>query len=168
MWGITSFHYYSAMWCCFFLTGKAIENYQIVSRDPEKKWYISEEVWPEEVFPLWFQGLIYFLTPSSASELFKLAQVTPYMYTDDVFVGVLMRTLQKRYVMQVSSEPDLSLFAYSNQDDVIEGEMLGFWLEGNITAFHVPNLKTYIEWSSSHYLGKDDDRIVRRTWFRTT
>mgnify|MGYP001793078401 FL=1 len=139
-----------------------------MSRDPDSKWYISNSTWSEEFFPLWFQGLIYFLSPSSSTELFKLALLTPYLHTDDVYIGVLVKKLQQRFFMQVGTVPDLSVYAYhSIKPEELEDELLPFWLEGNITAFHVPHHQIFAKWSSLFYSSDEYHGIISsKTWFR--
>jgi len=58
-------------------------------RSETSKWHISESVYPYTEYPAWYNGFLYFVTTKLAKQMYNLAESTPYMFTDDVFVGIL-------------------------------------------------------------------------------
>ncbi|KAF6019590.1 hypothetical protein EB796_022116 [Bugula neritina] len=72
--------------------GKLISTH--VNRDNSSKWFVSYELWPYKRYPIWFQGLAYMMTPKLAAKLPSLALNTAYMFTDDVYVGVLVSKIK--------------------------------------------------------------------------
>ena len=46
-------------------------------------------MYPYKKYPPWYNGFLYFVTIKLAKEMYYLAESTPYMFTDDVFVAIL-------------------------------------------------------------------------------
>ena len=70
----------------FIFIGKFLNNR--VVRNKYKKWIVSREAWPYDTYPTWFQGLVYFLNPRFAGELYQQAIRIHYLHVDDVFVWI--------------------------------------------------------------------------------
>ncbi|XP_067948978.1 beta-1,3-galactosyltransferase 1-like [Watersipora subatra] len=58
-------------------------------RNPKDKWYISVEQFKYDEYPPWFQGMVYFLTPCVARQIYELSFTSPYLFTDDVYIGIV-------------------------------------------------------------------------------
>ena len=130
-----------------------------MNRNPDSKWYVSREVYPNDTYPVWFQGLVYFLTPSTTAELFKQSLQTRYMHTDDVFIGIVVHkvpSIQKGIIKKNN------LSAITNQNDAIglEKHLGAAWLRGNVPFFHIPDRKVFTSWAM------DDLRLKPKHWFR--
>lgn len=119
----------------FCVEGHVIPEGKYPDRHPKSKWYISKHVWPDETFPIWHQGLAYFLSPSITGELFRLAEQTPYMFTDDVYMGVLVNKLNKSTRILVI---DLKHFS-------ADYRATAEWENGPHIFFHTPNFLAF--WS---------------------
>jgi len=50
-------------------------------RNPASKWYLSRKEYKYDTFPMWLQGLTYFLSPRLAKEIYNLSFTTPYIFT---------------------------------------------------------------------------------------
>ena len=90
-----------------FITRKRAEISQH-DRDPQNvKSYLSREAWPYDSFFLWFQGVVYLISPMKTSDLFQAALRTSYMHTDDVFmricIGKTAELGQKSIELNISS-----------------------------------------------------------------
>ena len=58
-------------------------------RDKTDKWHIPESVYPYKEYPPRYHSFLHFVTTKPAKQMYYFAESTPYMFTDDVFVGVL-------------------------------------------------------------------------------
>ena len=122
--------------------GKEIDS--VPNRNKSSKWYTSREVYPYNKYPLWFQGLVYFLSPQHTGQLFETALDTHYMHTDDVFMGIIVNKT-KSVQPYGRSLQFLSEFAIEGFDLVKTLQPL--WEDGKSKLFHVPNIKVYYTWS---------------------
>ncbi|XP_067930291.1 beta-1,3-galactosyltransferase 1-like [Watersipora subatra] len=122
--------------------GKSIDS--IPNRHKHSKWYVSKEVWPEDTYPTWFQGLVYFLSPQHTAELFETALHTHYMHTDDVFIGILVSKTEsiRPYTTALSSFSEFALEGF----DVVK-KLKPKWNKGSSIFFHMPELKPYYLWA---------------------
>ena len=98
---------------------------------------------PKE-FPVWYQGLVYFLSPRHAGELFHTALNTHYMHTDDVFVGICVNNTNSVRPHRTAVK-HLSEFAMEGFDLI--KSLQPKWLHGNAKFFHIPNIELYYTWS---------------------
>ncbi|ENN70802.1 hypothetical protein YQE_12467, partial [Dendroctonus ponderosae] len=66
-------------------------------RDPNStygKWYVSQEDWPEEIYPNYCSGWYTILTYDAALFLYAKAQTTKFFWIDDVFLtGIVARQI---------------------------------------------------------------------------
>lgn len=115
-----------------------------VQRDKTDKWYVSEEAWPHKYFPTWFQGLVYFLTPRHAGLLYSAALNTPYMHTDDAFIGILVN---KTSIFASGIRPITNISMYQGESYEDSVRMLSEWRHSPIIFFHIPNTQLFMEWS---------------------
>ena len=105
---------------------------------------MPREVWAPDEYPLWFQGLVYFLTPQHTGELFNTALDLHYMHTDDVFVGILVnKTNSIRPGATILK--DLSVFAPLGFK--IEETLRPEWNKRSIPFFHLPDIGIYYTWA---------------------
>ena len=112
-------------------------------RDEGSKWFISKEVWEPDLFPSWCQGLVYFLPPRYAGHLFNISLNTRYMFTDDVYIAVLV---DKAKEISIRSLNYFSEFAMDNHNLVVE--LRRYWEPGGRVKFlHVPDFEIYYKWS---------------------
>ena len=132
--------FHKSVFLCF--TGFQVQ-YPGPNRNEKDKWYISRERWPYDNYPTWFQGLAYFLTPSLAEKLVPISLNVPYIFMDDVYVGML--------VSQVRPKADIII----NQNLSATAAMTRFsidyylherWMSHNATFFHMPNMLRFNTW----------------------
>lgn len=116
----------------------------VPNRDKGSKWYISKKVWPLDVYPTWFQGLVYFLTPRTTAQLFQTALSTCYMHTDDVFIGIVVNKTRSAGIETIIDH-SISKFANRRQDPY--RTLRPTWDKGRSTFFHVPNRTMYYTWA---------------------
>ena len=130
---------YCQFLCCF-LTGKAVANPN-PHRNKKSKWYISADVWPYDTYPLWFQGMVYMLSPHYTADLYQAALRTHYMFTDDVFMGICVN---KTAAPTQKSIP-LKKFSSFRYGKTKNKEYQQDWDEKMVTFFHFPENKLYME-----------------------
>ena len=116
---------------------------------------MSREVWAPDKYPLWFQGLVYFLTPQHTGELFNTALNTHYMHTDDVFLGIVVNktkvfTSSTLYTLNWISEAEFCMWYLKT-----------LWDSGNAIFFHVPNIKLYENWNAEE---TQQNRLAGSIW----
>ena len=119
---------------CYFSAGKIQWNPR-PSRRKNGKWYISAEVWPYKDYPLWFQGMVYMLSPNYTADLFQAALRTHYLFTDDVFIGICVNK---------TAAPTQKSIALKNISSYHTGQTKKDWDEAIIPFFHFSDKKTYM------------------------
>ena len=135
----------------FYFTGKGISS--VPHRRKSSKWYVSREVWAPDLYPVWFQGLVYFLTPQHAGELFQTALDTHYMHTDDVFVGIIVDKTS-------SIAPFTNKLRYISEFAATTKQLTTKWLSSPSKFYHVPDLGLYYIWAVEN-LEKYRDNLPR-------
>ncbi|KAJ0988295.1 hypothetical protein J5N97_006651 [Dioscorea zingiberensis] len=67
-------------------------------RNPESKWYISPEEWPEEIYPPWAHGPGYVVSQDIAKAVYKLHKkgLLKLFKLEDVAMGIWIAELKKR------------------------------------------------------------------------
>ena len=134
-----------------YFTGKGISS--VPHRNKSSKWYVSREVWAPDLYPVWFQGLVYFLTPQHAGELFQTALDTHYMHTDDVFVGIIVDKTS-------SIAPFTNKLRYISEFAATTKQLTTKWLSSPSKFYHVPDLGLYYIWAVEN-LEKYRDSLPR-------
>lgn len=134
---------YPAFSIILLIVGKYLGN--IPKRNPRSKWFISWEAWPEKLLPMWFQGLVYFMSPRHTGLVYEAALTTHYIQTDDVFMGI-----------SVSKVPDFNSGVII--DDKISAQngdsykkvlvLRNGWINSSVLFFHVPIDSLFMKWSS--------------------
>lgn len=111
---------------------------QEVNRNNESKWYVSYDVYPHKLYPVWMQGLVYILTPHLASKLYPIALDTKYMFTDDVYMGVLVSQVKGADVL-------VQNVIGAHTEGKIANWEGAFRQEGRI-FYHVPSFEHFYKW----------------------
>ena len=101
------------------------------------QWIVTREEWPHDTYPTWFQGLVYFLNPRTAGEMYQQALHIHYLHTDDVFIGIIVSGTHSFKTGVVMKQNDISACV----------QVRKYWNEGVIPFIHVPNNKLYTEWT---------------------
>ena len=91
---------------------------------------------------MWFQGLVYFLSPQYTGQLFTTALNTHYMHTDDVFIGILVNKTKDFSTGEVLPLKGLSRSA------VITHDLQGSWKGASTIFYHVPDIELFYRWYS--------------------
>ena len=60
-------------------------------RDPENKWYVTKEEFPEDSYPPYMSGWLYIATPDVAAKLVAAAAKQPFFWVDDAYVTGVLR-----------------------------------------------------------------------------
>jgi hypothetical protein len=129
-----------------FYIGKSMNRKP--ARGSGSKWYMPFNEWPEKYYPTWFQGLAIFLSPGITGKLFEQALKTKYLFTDDVYIGVLVdrliKTDDKRLKTDITVK-QLKHFVNSNNYN-LRGQFES-WEHGPHVLYHVPKPKEFWLWS---------------------
>lgn len=90
--------------------------------------------------------MCYFLSPKSSHILYQTALRTPYLFTDDVFMGVLIKNIS-------TTEHRIKLIAYSKltryadmSKEYATQKLKKEWERGVGVLFHLPITKSFWEW----------------------
>lgn len=70
------------------------------------KWYVPEEVYPEETYPDFCSGSAYLMKAVDASKIYNVSNKTNFFWIDDVFVTGVLR---EKYDMIVNNKSKNSL-----------------------------------------------------------
>ncbi|XP_062391476.1 beta-1,3-galactosyltransferase 2-like [Sardina pilchardus] len=93
-----------------YITGYTMWNRPVV-RDPQSKWYVSEELFPEPNYPNYVQGMGYLLSNDLPEKLVRVSKDIKFFNIEDAYVGVCLTHLK----IEVSIPPDPSQFrAYTS------------------------------------------------------
>ena len=96
---------------------------------------------------MWFQGLVYFLSPQYTGQLFTTALNTHYMHTDDVFMGILVNKTKEFRTGTVWPIKRLAL----SKEKLFN--LVKVWEKGRAIFYHVPQTRLFYTW----YFGKHTD-----------
>lgn len=66
----------------------------VVLRDPNSKWFLPKDVFPEDFYPRYALGLGYVFSLDIPNKLIKAARHVPAVYIEDVYLGLCMRYLR--------------------------------------------------------------------------
>lgn len=80
-----------------FITGSVIRDGS-PRRDPSSKWYLSEELYPEDSFPAYVSGAGYVFSTDLAARISWASSLVPLIPLEDVYVGLCLRVLGVRPV----------------------------------------------------------------------
>ena len=80
-----------------FITGSVISDGR-PRRDPNSKWYVSEELYPEDSFPWYVSGAGYVFSADLASRISWASRFVRMIPLEDVYVGLCLRVLGVRPV----------------------------------------------------------------------
>ena len=116
--------------------GRPVRN----KRGPYAQWYISREVWAPDEYPMWFQGLVYFLSPQNTGQLFTTALNTHYMHTDDVFMGILVNKTREFSTGELLPLQGLSI------SETVTTHIQGAWTSASYIFYHVPEIELFHTW----------------------
>lgn len=127
-----------------FYIGKVVPENQPVRRKNDK-WYLSYEEWPHDTFPIWYQGLAFILSPTLADKLYKQALQTSYIFTDDVYIGILVDRLRNSEDVDLRTEVTLRTFNITCL--VPPGSVLTDLERSTCGLVHIPNFTQFWGWA---------------------
>lgn len=84
-----------------FITGSVIRDGR-PRRDPSSKWYLSEELYPEDSFPPYVSGAGYVFSSELASRICWASRSVRVIPLEDVYVGLCLQVLGVRPVYSYS------------------------------------------------------------------
>ena len=68
-----------------------------VQRDPKNKYFIPNQMYPEEKWETYFSGAGYLTTGNFSKELAKIAKNTNAVPLDDCWIGILINKMNKKF-----------------------------------------------------------------------
>ncbi|XP_062580816.1 beta-1,3-galactosyltransferase brn-like, partial [Saccostrea cucullata] len=89
--------------------GRLVEKGNTIYRDPNHKWYLSKEDFPENVLPPYFPGGAYIVSATIAKKLVSNFHLVKWLPIDDVYIGLVA---QKSNITLTHSK----LFEFNNCD----------------------------------------------------
>lgn len=92
-----------------FITGSVIRDGR-PRRDPNSKWYLSEELYPEDSFPPYVSGAGYVFSADLAARISWASRFVRVIPLEDVYVGLCLRVLGVRPVYSYSLPSFRNLF----------------------------------------------------------
>uniref|UniRef100_A0A3B5B1H2 Hexosyltransferase n=1 Tax=Stegastes partitus TaxID=144197 RepID=A0A3B5B1H2_9TELE len=92
-----------------FITGSVIRDGR-PRRDPSSKWYLSEELYPEDSFPPYVSGAGYVFSADMAARISWASRFVRLIPLEDVYVGLCLRVLGVRPVYSYSLPSFRNLF----------------------------------------------------------
>ncbi|XP_047666449.1 beta-1,3-galactosyltransferase 2-like [Tachysurus fulvidraco] len=88
-----------------YMTGLVARG-AIVLRNPQSKWFLPKDVFPEDFYPPYALGLGYVLSMDIPEKLLEGSKHVKPVYIEDVYLGLCMRYMGIQY----TSQADQSLF----------------------------------------------------------
>lgn len=115
-------------------------------RDKSAQWYVSHEQWPDDTYPIWYQGLVYILTTPLTKQISSLAAEQPYLFLDDVFIGVVVSKVPDVKYLTIQDISAVSNY-YNSEKDLLTGLYSRFYSDRDLAIFyHVPCATLFTEW----------------------
>lgn len=96
-----------------FITGSVIRDGR-PRRDPNSKWYVSEELYHEDSFPPYVSGAGYVFSADLAARISWASRFVRLIPLEDVYVGLCLRVLGVRPVYSYSLPSFRNLFEIRN------------------------------------------------------
>ena len=104
-------------------------------------YYISRDAWRYKHYPLWLQGMVFFLKPKYTGELFEAALRTNYIFMDDVFIGICVNKTA-RAGQKTLNLRDLSTYRVGKNR---ERDLSSDWKGEKVTFFHLPDGENFLK-----------------------
>ncbi|KAG8431558.1 hypothetical protein GDO86_018183 [Hymenochirus boettgeri] len=76
-----------------FFTGRILEN-RSPNRDNDDKWYVPQEIYPNNLYPPYCSGSGYVFSVDMTQKIYDTAQVIEMMPMEDVFIGLCLNKLK--------------------------------------------------------------------------
>ncbi|XP_047446820.1 beta-1,3-galactosyltransferase 2-like [Mugil cephalus] len=92
-----------------FITGSVIRDGR-PRRNPNSKWYLSEELYPEDSFPPYVSGAGYVFSTDLAGRISWASRFVQVIPLEDIYVGLCLRVLDIEPVYSYSLLPLRNLF----------------------------------------------------------
>lgn len=94
-----------------YLTGYLMKNRPVV-RTKSSKWYVSEELFPDPIYPNYALGMGYVFSVDLAEKLVNASKSVKYFNNEDAYVGACMKSLG----LKPTSPPNPSQFGIYNSN----------------------------------------------------
>ncbi|XP_068177936.1 beta-1,3-galactosyltransferase 1-like isoform X1 [Antennarius striatus] len=88
-----------------YLTGYIMRNIPVV-RSMNSKWYVSEEMYPENTYPPYPLGTAYLLSNDLPAKFVEISKSVNYCTVEDAYIGMCMKKLE----LSILQPPDPSQF----------------------------------------------------------
>lgn len=75
-----------------YITGLLMRNSPVI-RDKASKWYVSEDMYPEPLYPPYLIGMGYVFSIDLPEKLARVSKAIRLLYLEDVFVGMCLKSL---------------------------------------------------------------------------
>ena len=75
-----------------YLTGFYMGGYSPI-RNVNSKWYVSEDLYPSNIYPPFCSGTTYVFSTDLASKILQVAQNVSYIELEDVFMGLCLNKM---------------------------------------------------------------------------
>lgn len=95
-------------------------------RSNTSKWYVPENVFPDEAYPAFCSGSAYLMKASDASKIYSISNRITFLWVDDAFVtGVLRDRYGKIVDTGGTDEGNLEIFSVYNRHHLgVKGEIM--------------------------------------------
>ncbi|XP_068607186.1 beta-1,3-galactosyltransferase 5-like [Brachionichthys hirsutus] len=88
-----------------YLTGQILAN-RLVVRSRDSKWYVSEEAYPEPIYPPYPLGTAYLLSNDLPGKFVEISKSVKYFNIEDAYIGMCMKELG----LEITPLPNRSQF----------------------------------------------------------
>ncbi|XP_029912321.1 beta-1,3-galactosyltransferase 2-like [Myripristis murdjan] len=88
-----------------YLTGLIKENIEVL-RDKDSKWYVSEELFPDPVYPTYALGMGYVFSNDLTEKFVQASKAIKPFNIEDAYIGMCMKKLG----LKLTAPPDMSQF----------------------------------------------------------
>lgn len=105
-------------------------------RDTTSKWYIDEDLYPDDNYPDFCSGTAYLITSDGAAKIYSAGNKTKFIWIDDVFVTGILR---EKYDILVpnSGSRSLDILTLKDKHNIQHTDAMLDWCKQGMESSHL-------------------------------
>lgn len=106
-------------------------------RDTTSRWYINEDLFPDDNYPDFCSGTAYLMTSDAAAKIYSTSNNTKFLWIDDVFVTGVLR---EKYNVLVSNSDDgasLDILSLKDKHNIQHTDAMLDWCKQGMESSHL-------------------------------
>lgn len=105
-------------------------------RDTTSRWYINEDLYPDDNYPDFCSGTAYLMTSDGAAKIYSASNKTKFLWIDDVFVTGILR---ERYdvLMPNTGGHSLDILSLQDKHNIQHTDAMLDWCKQGMESSHL-------------------------------